>query len=103
MTNDAFYYVPTDFSEFDIHLCKSIQYLHLEHWKQFVSVHLEKDIAEVQTKIKNCSDQNKLKETAPCPMCGSVEEPFVAELVGARSKFKKHLDMMKKIKITGDY
>lgn len=54
MTNDSFYYVPTDFSEYDIHFCKSIQYLHIEYWKQFVSVHLKKDIAEVWTKIKNC-------------------------------------------------
>lgn len=35
-------------------------------------------------------------------MCDSVEEPFAAEVVGAGSKFKKHLDMMGE-KITGDY
>lgn len=96
MTNDAFCYVPTDFPEFDIHLFKSMQHLHLEYWKQLVSVHLKKDTAEVWTKRKNCSDQNKLKEITPCPRCGSVEEPFAAEVVGAGSEFKKHLDMMGK-------
>lgn len=62
-----------------------------------MSVHLQKDTAEIWT--KNCSAQKKLKET---PMCDSVEEPFAAEVVGAGSKFKKHLDMMGE-KITGDY
>lgn len=47
-------------------------------------------------KDKELLDQNKLKETSPCPTCGSVEEPFAAEVVGARSEFKKHLDMLKK-------
>lgn len=51
MTNDAFCYVPTDFSGFDIHLYKFIQYLDLEYWKHFVSVCLKKDIAEVWTKM----------------------------------------------------
>lgn len=61
-----------------------------------------KNTQQKHGQIKNCSDQNKLKKTAPCPTGGSVEEPFAAEVVGARSEFKKHIDMMKK-KITGDY
>ena len=48
-----------------------------------------------------CSDQNELKKTALCPTCGSVVEPLPAGAVGAESKFKKRLDMVKKI--TEDY